>query len=150
MTGLTAGRVYHYRFRALGFTSPVGRTKTAPTGALAHARFGVVSCSNIAFGYFHSYRNLAARDDLDAVIHLCDYIYEYGNNEYGSLRQNDPPHECLSLDDYRRRYRQYHREAELQAIHAAQDGASREGFAGGVGDHVRKRRKVTLSGKSRW
>lgn len=119
VTGLTAGRVYHYRFRALGFTSPVGRTKTAPTGSLAHARFGIVSCSNLAFGYFHSYRNLAARTDLDAVIHLGDYIYEYGNNEYGSLRQNDPPYECLSLDDYRRRYRQYHREAELQAVHAA-------------------------------
>jgi len=118
-TGLTAGTTYYYRFRAMGLTSPVGRTKTAPTGAVAHARFGMVSCSNFAFGYFHAYRNLAQRDDLDAVLHLGDYIYEYGNNEYGSFRANVPPREARTLEDYRLRYGRYRREAELQAVHAA-------------------------------
>lgn len=119
VTGLQPGMTYFYRFRALGFTSPVGRTKTAAAGAVARAKFAVVSCSNLAFGYFHVYRNLATRDDLDAVLHLGDYIYEYGNNEYGSLRANVPPREVFTLADYRARYAQYRREAELQAVHAA-------------------------------
>ena len=119
VNGLQPGATYFYRFRALGFTSPVGRTKTAAAGAVARAKFAVVSCSNLAFGYFHVYRNLATRDDLDAVLHLGDYIYEYGNNEYGSLRPNVPSREVFTLADYRARYARYRREPELQAIHAA-------------------------------
>src|SRR5690606_11354107 len=59
------------------------------------------------------------RDDLDVVLHLGDYIYEYANAEYGDIRTYDPPHETLVLDDYRRRYRQYRQDADLQDAHAA-------------------------------
>lgn len=116
-TGLTPGTTYYYRFRALGETSPVGRTRTAPQGMAARVRFAVVSCSNRAFGWFHAYRKIARRADLDAVIHLGDYIYEYGDGEYGGARRLDPPTECRSLDDYRRRYRVNRRDPDVRAIH---------------------------------
>jgi alkaline phosphatase D len=119
VTGLSPATTYYYRFRALGFTSPVGRTKTAPQGMVPRARFAVCSCSNYAHGYFHAYRNIARRDDIDAVIHLGDYIYEYGNGQYGNVRTLDPPTEIVTLDDYRRRYRHYRRDPDLQAAHAA-------------------------------
>lgn len=116
-TGLAAATTYYYRFRAMGMTSPIGRTRTAPEGMAARARFAVVSCSSMAHGFFHVYRNVASRLDLDAVLHLGDYIYEYGNGEYGEVRVYDPPHEIVTLGDYRRRYAHYRRDADLRAAH---------------------------------
>jgi alkaline phosphatase D len=116
-TELEAGLVYYYRFKALGRTSPTGRTKTAPSAAVASLRFAMVSCSNFAYGYFHVYRHLASRDDLDAVLHLCDYIYEYGDGDYGTARPAEPPREIVTLDDYRTRHAQYKKDADLQAAH---------------------------------
>jgi alkaline phosphatase D len=118
-TGLIWGRKYFYRFHALGRTSPVGRTKLAPkvgdgTEAL---RVAFCSCSNHADAYFHAYRWLAGRRDVDVVLHLGDYIYEYGKDGYGSLRTPDPEHEIVTLDDYRRRYAQYRSDPDLQAVH---------------------------------
>lgn len=117
--GLIWGRKYYYRFHALGRTSPVGRTKLAPargdgTEAL---KVAVCSCSNHADAYFHAYRWMAGRRDLDVVLHLGDYIYEYGKDGYGSLRTPDPEHEIVTLDDYRRRYAQYRSDTDLQAVH---------------------------------
>ncbi len=117
VTGLSAGRTYYYRFRALGAVSPVGRTRTAPTGSVSRLRFAVVSCSSLAHGYFFAYRQLARIADLDAVIHLGDYIYEYGSGTYGNVRAYDPPTEIRTLSDYRRRYAHYHRDADLRAMH---------------------------------
>ncbi len=116
VTGLMAGRTYYYRFRALGAASLVGRTRTAPRGATARLRFAVVSCSSYAHGYFQAYRMVARQPDLDAVIHLGDYIYEYATGRYGNVRPYDPPNEIVTLDDYRRRYRHYHRDADLRAM----------------------------------
>ncbi len=116
--GLSAGTTYYYRFSAAGKTSPAGRTKTAPTAAgLARLRFGVVSCSSLAHGYFHAYKQLATRLELDAIVHLGDYIYEYGDKEYGDVRKYEPPHEILTLADYRMRYAQYRRDPDLAALH---------------------------------
>ncbi|HEY0707971.1 MAG TPA: PhoD-like phosphatase N-terminal domain-containing protein, partial [Polyangia bacterium] len=81
--GLSPATTYHYRFRVGAAVSPVGRTRTAPVGPVARARFGVASCSSFAQGYFHAYRALAARTDLDAIIHLGDYIYESGPGQFG-------------------------------------------------------------------
>ena len=116
-TGLSAGTTYYYRFRVGGETSPVGRTRTAPMGASARLRFAVCSCSSYAHGYFHGYRRISERADLDAVIHLGDYIYEYGTREYGSLREYEPAHEIVSLDDYRARYAQYRSDPDLAEAH---------------------------------
>ena len=78
--GLEPATDYWFRFSAGGTDSPAARTRTAPAAdaPVANLRFGVVSCANWEAGYFSAYRHLAARGDLDAWLHLGDYIYEYG------------------------------------------------------------------------
>ena len=117
VTRLEPGTTYYFRFSALGRVSPVGRTRTAPEGAVDRLRFAVVSCASLGHGWFHGYRHIAEQPDFDAVIHLGDYIYEYASNQYGSVRPYEPAHEIVSLADYRLRYSQYHRDANLQALH---------------------------------
>jgi alkaline phosphatase D len=117
VTALEPGTTYYYRFMYLGRTSPVGRTRTAPEGDVSQLRFGVCSCSSYAHGYFHAYRGLAERNDLDAIIHLGDYIYEYGTGQYGNIREYEPANEILSLADYRTRYAQYRRDENLAEMH---------------------------------
>lgn len=115
--GLTPGTTYYYTFEALGETSPVGRTRTAPTGAASNLRLGVVSCSSYAHGYFNAYALLAKRADIDVVLHLGDYIYEYGTGEYGTVRPYEPAHEMVSLADYRTRHAYYKRDPDLMELH---------------------------------
>ena len=121
---LQPGSTYYYRFRAGETYSPTGRTRTLPAGALDSARFAVISCSNYPFGHFNVYDLIARQDDLDAVLHLGDYLYEYGRDSYGGEagkalgREHEPAHEILSLDDYRQRYGQYRSDPNLQAVHA--------------------------------
>jgi alkaline phosphatase D len=114
---LEPGQTYYYRFATPQGSSPIGRTRTAPAAGVARARFGVASCSSHAQGYFHAYRALAERADLDAVIHLGDYIYEGGPDDFGSTRRPDPPHEAITLADYRGRHAQYKRDPDLQEVH---------------------------------
>jgi len=126
VTGLDPARWYHYRFTWDGHTSRVGRTRTAPAHDATpdHLRFGVVSCANLQAGWFSAYRGLAARDDLHAVVHLGDYLYEYGPGEYGygpdnrDIRRHQPAHEMVSLADYRQRHAQYKTDRDLQDAHA--------------------------------
>ncbi|MFF0436498.1 alkaline phosphatase D family protein [Streptomyces sp. NPDC004327] len=122
--GLRPATAYFYRFTAGPTVSPVGRTRTAPAAdATDGIRFGVVSCANWEAGYFSPYRHLAARTDLDAVLHLGDYIYEYATGAYPAakyvVRQHRPAHEILTLADYRLRHATYKTDADLQALHAA-------------------------------
>jgi alkaline phosphatase D len=122
-TGLAPATTYYYGFTALGRHSLTGKTKTTPTGATAdHLKFGVVSCANYQAGYFNAYASLARRTDLDAVIHLGDYIYEYGNFFYGSDvvwgdRPLEPATEIISLPDYRHRYSTYRLDTQLVRLH---------------------------------
>ena len=124
VTGLAPGSAYYYRFAVGDTVSPVGLTKTLPADT-ERARFAVISCSHYSFGYYHVYREIAALDNLDAVVHLGDYIYEYGVDGYGGDvgkqlgRMHEPPHELLTLDDYRTRFAQYRSDPDLQAAHAA-------------------------------
>lgn len=121
---LNPGETVYYRFRAGDAVSPVGRARTLPSGAVERARFAVISCSNIPFGFFNVYDQIARREDFDAVLHLGDYFYEYGRDGYGAEegaalgRQHEPPHECVTLDDYRMRHAQYKSDPCLQAAHA--------------------------------
>ena len=117
VTGLSPATTYFYRFFAAEQPSPVGRAKTLAEGSPERAKLAIVSCASYAHGYFHSYKALSEIDDLDAVIHLGDYIYEYGNEEYGAVRTYDPPHEIITLEDYRKRYSHYRKDAWLQAAH---------------------------------
>jgi len=114
---LAPGTTYYYRFSTLGQDSLVGRTRTLPSGPTTRLRLAVASCSNHAFGYFNAYRRIAERADLDAVIHLGDYLYEYGPNQYGSLRTPEPPNEMVTLSDYRLRHAQYKRDADSIEMH---------------------------------
>jgi len=124
VTGLRPGAPYFYGFRAGQASSSVGKTRTLPRGRADTARLAVVSCASYAHGFFNAYRSLAARDDIDVVVHLGDYIYEYGLSGYGGDvaiqlgRVPAPEVECVSLNDYRARHAQYKTEAELQAAHA--------------------------------
>ncbi|MGW6447166.1 alkaline phosphatase D family protein [Lentzea sp. NPDC055074] len=111
--GLRPNTRYWYRFRVGNVVSPVGRTKTAGCGS--ELNFGVVSCANWSAGHFAGYGFLA-RQDLDAVIHLGDYIYEGYSTE---VRVPDPPHKCVTLEDYRRRHAHYKTDRHVQAVHAA-------------------------------
>jgi alkaline phosphatase D len=115
--GLQPGTTYYYRFTADGENSPIGRTRTLPVGNVPRLRMAVASCSNHAFGLFNAYRRIAERADLDLVLHLGDYIYEYGPNVYGNLRTPEPPYEMVTLSDYRLRHAQYKRDADSQAVH---------------------------------
>lgn len=114
---LPAGQSLFYRFFALGRMSAVGRTRTAPSGKAEHLRFAVCSCASYAHGYFHGYRRIAQRSELNAVIHLGDYIYEYATGQYGSIRSYDPDHEITTLEDYRRRYAHYRLDRDLAEAH---------------------------------
>ncbi|WP_310383178.1 alkaline phosphatase D family protein [Roseateles sp.] len=117
-TGLSPNTTYYYRFSVDGVSSPIGRTKTLPVGGVvSNLRMAVVSCSNHAYGYFNAYRRIAERADLDMVVHLGDYIYEYGNNQYGEVRATEPAHEIVTLADYRMRHAQYKRDPDSQAMH---------------------------------
>ncbi len=118
--GLKPGTTYHYRFEALDERSPVGRTRTLPRDP-DHVRLAFVSCSNLPFGYFNVYRRIAERDDLNAVLHLGDYLYEYPNTDYGDGtrfgRVPRPDKEITTLVDYRTRHAQYKSDPDLQEVH---------------------------------
>ncbi len=118
---LEPGGTYYYQFSYKGTLSPVGRTKTLPAGRMERARLAVTSCSNHPFGFFNAYRLIAQRMDLDAVLHLGDYIYEYANEQYGDGaalgRVPSPDKEIVTLADYRQRYGQYRLDPDLQEAH---------------------------------
>uniref|UniRef100_A0A486XRT3 Phosphodiesterase/alkaline phosphatase D n=1 Tax=Rheinheimera sp. BAL341 TaxID=1708203 RepID=A0A486XRT3_9GAMM len=122
---LDAGTEYYYRFSAGNVFSPIGRAKTLAAGGVSAVKLAVFSCSNYPAGYFHVYAKAAEIDNLDAVIHLGDYIYEYGAGGYASEdavalgRTSLPASEILSLSDYRTRYAQYRSDSALQQLHAA-------------------------------
>jgi alkaline phosphatase D len=125
VTGLDAGRSYTFEFEAAGVKSPMGRTRTLPAGKTDDVVLALASCSLYPNGYFNAYQAIADLPRVDAVLHLGDYIYEYGGpGTYGmdspvaNERPHDPPREIQSLDDYRRRHAQYKSDPGLQAAHA--------------------------------
>lgn len=131
--GLNPGTEYFYRFSIVGgkfdgVTAPIGRTKTAPApnDTPDQLNLAVCSCANFESGYFAAYSDIARRaadGDIDVVVHLGDYIYEYASGlyagKYGVVRTHEPTWEIVSLSDYRARYGRYRRDYELQAAHAA-------------------------------
>jgi len=118
--GLRPGKTYYYQFYAMGEKSPVGRTRTLPKET-ERVRLGLASCSNLPAGFFGAYALLAQQQDLDAIVHVGDYIYEYGNGTFGDGtdigRIPQPNAETVALSDYRTRYAQYRRDYHLQEAH---------------------------------
>ncbi len=126
VAGLRVYTRYWYRFRALGETSPFGMTQTAPNNPRRmHAlRFALISCSNYTGGYFGAYRAIAERQDLDFVLHVGDYIYEYGNgaDRYGptelvGVRDAQPATETIDLAGYRLRHALHKADPDLRRAH---------------------------------
>jgi alkaline phosphatase D len=123
-TKLKPGHDYRYWFEAAGVRSPEGRFRTLPEGKVADLTLAVVSCQLYAGGLFNAYDAIAKLERLDAIVHLGDYIYEYGRDGYGAEiaaklgRQVEPPHEIVTLADYRTRHAQYKTDPDLQAAHA--------------------------------
>ncbi len=116
VTGLRPGTTYYYGFTALGRSSLTGRTRTAPENA-DRLKLAVVSCSNYQNGFFSAYRRISERSDIDAVVHLGDYIYEYKEGDFGGDRPLLPENEIIDLEDYRVRYSFYRLDPDLRAAH---------------------------------
>lgn len=118
---------YFYRFVSQNNSSPVGKAKTLPIGNIDHLKLAVFSCSNYPAGYFTPYAVAAQMPDLDAVLHLGDYIYEYAADGYATEKAEEIGRganesnqtELFTLADYRNRYALYRTDKGLQAIHAA-------------------------------
>src|SRR5918997_1834509 len=92
VTGLKPHKRYYYRFETRDRHSPVGRFQTAlPPDSRETVRFGFFSCADYTHGYYNAYAALA-REDVDFVIALGDYIYAETFNEVGDGRavRNDP------------------------------------------------------------
>lgn len=120
---LAPGTWYSYRFIGPdGSTSPEGRTRTLPQGAVERFRMAVFSCSNMGFGWFNAYRHAAEADEFDLAVHTGDYFYEYQPGNYPSKDQSvlgrvlNPDHETVTLADYRKRHASYRLDADLQRL----------------------------------
>jgi len=121
VTGLSANTFYYYEFEYNGSLSAVGRTKTLPVGNIDNVRFAVVSCANLEAGYFNVYQAINERNDVDAVLMLGDYIYEYASNGFSPNSNIDrvwePEQEIIDLAEYRLRYSSYHMDNALRKLH---------------------------------
>jgi alkaline phosphatase D len=145
--GLQPGRHYYYGFEFGGERSPVGRTRTASSGDVERLRLALCCCANYPAGYFNAYARMAERDDLDAVVHVGDYIYEFQNGIYGDgvplFRLPEPRREAVTLSDYRIRYATYRKDKDLQAAHARHPfivvwddhEITNDAWSGGAGNH---------------
>lgn len=162
VVGLSAESTYYYRFEALGKKSITGRTRTASTSS-DHLKFAVVSCNSYQSGYFNAFGRIAERNDLDAVVHLGDFIYE--NEQSTSAwaveeeRGLEPDQEIIELNDYRLRYNWYRLDADLRramqqhpfifvwddhetANNSWTDGAENHNPADGEGDWEERKMKA--------
>ena len=119
--GLRPGRRYFYRFLSGSGPSPVGLTLTAPQGRARSLKLALFSCSNFGFGYFHAYAHAAEDPTIDVVVHVGDYIYEYGHDRYPSaaqaVRLPAPDVEITGLQHYYQRYQSYRADPGLQELH---------------------------------
>lgn len=132
---LMANTNYYYRFTCKGTKSVIGKMKTLATDSLDTLKMAVFSCANYPNGYFNPYMEASKLSDLDVTLHLGDYIYEYGMYKDDNFNAKIPAYatsnavnigrelpqnnntECITLEDYRKRYALYHTDIGLQEIH---------------------------------
>ncbi|CAH0334444.1 Alkaline phosphatase D [Flavobacterium sp. CECT 9288] len=125
--GLPSNKSFYYRFYNVMTkeVSVIGETITLPSSSdtISQVRMAVCSCANFAAGLFNVYEAMA-KSDVDVIVHLGDYIYEYGAGEYGTNqytsslgRTHVPAKEIITLDDYRARYKQYRKDEKLKLAH---------------------------------
>lgn len=130
VAGLQPGTTYYYRFYRQDQRSPIGTMRTLPAGDVSRVRLAMFSCANFEKGFFNPYNHAARRDDIDFVLALGDYIYEYTPGGYvtaamaaGAVAEPRvdlvlPRKEIVTADDYRQRYITYRSDPDLQALHA--------------------------------
>lgn len=124
ITGLEPGTTYFYRFTGGENRSTTGRGRTLPNNDVRSIKFALASCANYPSGFYNAYREISKIKDLDVVVHVGDYIYEYAADGYDSKtgealgRLHKPAHEIVTLSDYRERFAQYRSDLDLQAAHA--------------------------------
>jgi alkaline phosphatase D len=147
---LRADETYYYRFQTASEHSPVGRFRTLPPpDSNRPLRIGLFGCQSYTEGFWPSHRALAAEDDLDLVICLGDYIYEYGRGVTNVRNDTIGGGEARSLADYRAKFLLYRSDPLLRNVHSkhammflwddhevvndywreGQEGAVRAGFA---------------------
>lgn len=128
--GLQPDTTYYFRFKAKGYSSVIGRTRTAPLAdtPVDELKFAAFTCSNYEWGYFNAYDHAAKREDLNAILFLGDFIYEYAPREYATVAVQTgavtqpraaslvPTADIVLLSDYRLRYRIYRTDLGLQRV----------------------------------
>ncbi|HXH18640.1 MAG TPA: alkaline phosphatase D family protein [Chitinophagales bacterium] len=119
VSGLQPDTWYYYQFTYNGQKSLIGRTRTLPAGDNQRIRVAVVSCAAYGSGiYYNAYLSIARRNDIHAVLHLGDYIYEYAEGGFSGMGvQVLPDHETITLDDYRQRHSSYKLDPYLRRLH---------------------------------
>ena len=117
--GVPAGGEYFYRFKADGYISPVGRTRSAPAAGThpGSVTFAMASCQHYEEGWFHAHHFIAA-DEPDLVLFLGDYMYEKPSGQPDLVRGYIDRAEATNLEMYRLRYSQHHLDLSLKAAHA--------------------------------
>ena len=117
VAGLQPARWYWYRFMVGNEVSAVGRTKTAAARNAKNDqfKFAFASCQHYEYGLYTAYQHMAA-EDLDLVVFLGDYIYEYGITQGRTRAHNGV--EIKTIEDYRNRYALYKTDPLLQQVHA--------------------------------
>jgi alkaline phosphatase D len=133
--GLKAHERYWYRFETRGEHSPVGRFQTAlPPDSRQPVKFAFFSCADYTHGFYNAYA-LMAREDVDFVVCLGDYIYAetYHTRKDGTgvrddrtghpataenAQQNNVTREARTLSDYRAKYALYRTDPHLRRMHA--------------------------------
>jgi alkaline phosphatase D len=130
VTGLKPYEQYYYRFETRTSESQVGRFRTAPPAdSRQELTFAFFSCQDFAHGFYNAH-DVMAREDLDFVVCLGDYIYSetYHTTADGTAVRDDPigspgdaPRIALAavtLDDYRAKYALYRQDDALRKVHA--------------------------------
>lgn len=116
VNGLNANTYYWYQFTTNGSSSVVGRTKTAPVGNVDSLAFGVVSCSSVFSGYFNAYRQLSRNDELEFIVHVGDYIYEFVDEDEEVRVPVPYPERPHNRSEWRAVHAYYHLDPDFRRV----------------------------------
>jgi alkaline phosphatase D len=140
LKGLKPHERYYYRFETRDKHSPVGRFQTAlPADSEEPVKFAFFSCADYTHGFYNAYE-LMAREDVDFVVNLGDYIYaeSYHSKKDGTGVRDDKV--ASTLAGYRDKYALYRTDPALRSLHAKfpiisiwDDHEVQDNYAGGAG-----------------